>query len=111
MAMELLCRPTFQFRALHLLEANLVPGSARFGPRPKSYTTRCAYGMEMARLVLIAAILALIMEITVEEVRVTSWNDLNEQLYAEAWQPSLGRYRSPMVFRGLPVAGYPLTSS
>lgn len=45
------------------------------------------------------------------EVRVHSWNELQEQLFADSWRPELMRYRSPFVFRGLSCAGYPLKTS
>ncbi len=35
-----------------------------------------------------------------EEQRVSSWSDLDEQLFADAWQPELGRFRSNFAFRG-----------
>jgi len=38
--------------------------------------------------------------------RVSSWNELQEELFAEAWNPELGRYRSRFAFRGLSDAGY-----
>ncbi|MCL4851488.1 MAG: FRG domain-containing protein [Bryobacteraceae bacterium] len=41
----------------------------------------------------------------VEEVRVTSWAHLDEQLYAESWFQPHGRFRSPYVFRGVAAAG------
>jgi hypothetical protein len=40
------------------------------------------------------------------EIRIASWDELIEQLYAGSWD----RFRSPFVFRGLSDAGYPLTS-
>jgi hypothetical protein len=33
--------------------------------------------------------------------RATSWNDLTERLYANSWQPALGRFRSKYAFRGM----------
>ena len=36
-----------------------------------------------------------------DEVRVTSWADLTERLYADSWQPGLGRFRSGFAFRGV----------
>jgi hypothetical protein len=39
----------------------------------------------------------------VDEVRIASWSELTEQLYAESWQESLGRFRSNFAFRGLQV--------
>jgi len=43
-------------------------------------------------------------QIHVDEVRVTSWNELQEQLYQDAWHESLGRFRSEFAFRGMPDA-------
>jgi hypothetical protein len=34
-------------------------------------------------------------------VEVSSWNELNDALYAEAWHGALGRFRSDFVFRGI----------
>ena len=45
------------------------------------------------------------------EIRITSWNDLSDQLYAGAWQETIGRFRSTEVYRGLPDARYELTTS
>jgi hypothetical protein len=36
----------------------------------------------------------------VEEVRVESWLELQERLFGESWQESLGRFRSDYAFRG-----------
>jgi hypothetical protein len=36
-----------------------------------------------------------------EEIRVTSWNDLQDKLFADSWQPEIYRYRSPFAFRGI----------
>lgn len=41
-----------------------------------------------------------------EEIRVRSWAELNERLYARSWDPRHGRFRSPYVFRGLPDFRY-----
>jgi hypothetical protein len=35
------------------------------------------------------------------EVRISSWEELLEELYLDSWEPSLERFRSPYVFRGL----------
>jgi hypothetical protein len=35
------------------------------------------------------------------EVRVSSWADLTERLYADSWQPQLRRFRSDFAFRGV----------
>jgi hypothetical protein len=34
------------------------------------------------------------------EVRVTSWNQLQDELFRNAWQESIGRFRSTYAFRG-----------
>jgi hypothetical protein len=47
----------------------------------------------------------------VNEVRVTSWNELNEQLYQGSWQEPLRRYRSTFAFRGMTDAAHDLQSS
>jgi hypothetical protein len=46
-----------------------------------------------------------------DEVRVRSWNELQECLYADSWNEPLGRFRSSCAFRGLARAGYDLTTS
>jgi hypothetical protein len=45
------------------------------------------------------------------EFRVSSWNELNERLYDESWQQSLGRFRSYYAFRGMKDASYDLRTS
>jgi hypothetical protein len=35
------------------------------------------------------------------ELTVNSWNELQEALYQDAWQPGINRFRSPYVFRGM----------
>jgi hypothetical protein len=45
------------------------------------------------------------------DVRVSSWRELNEQLFAGSWQEYLGRFRSAWVFRGMTDAGYDLSTS
>lgn len=45
------------------------------------------------------------------EVRVTSWNELQERLFAEMWRDDLQRFRSPYVFRGLSEASHKLDTS
>src|SRR3954452_8748787 len=44
------------------------------------------------------------------EIRVSSWGELQEQLFAESWQPELGLYRSHFAFRGGGDARAALTS-
>lgn len=36
------------------------------------------------------------------EVHVKTWNDLQDELFGEAWRPELKRFRSPYAFRGMP---------
>ena len=43
-----------------------------------------------------------------EDVRVTSWNELNERLYEGSWEEPLARFRSNLAFRGLGNASYDL---
>jgi hypothetical protein len=45
------------------------------------------------------------------EVRISSWNELQEELFSDSWSPSLGRFRSRNAFRGLSDARYPLEST
>jgi hypothetical protein len=47
----------------------------------------------------------------VETIRIASWNELNEQLYADSWQERLGRFRSRYAFRGLSDNQYDLRTS
>jgi hypothetical protein len=47
----------------------------------------------------------------VEEIRVTGWNELHEQLYADSWNEELGLHRSNFAFRGRPLAEEDLTTS
>jgi hypothetical protein len=45
------------------------------------------------------------------DIRVSSWNDLNEQLYAGSWKEPLRRFRSSFAFRGMPDVSYDLKTS
>ncbi|HEX5870173.1 MAG TPA: FRG domain-containing protein [Longimicrobium sp.] len=45
------------------------------------------------------------------EIRVSGWNELNEQLYGDSFNPHIGRIRSPFAFRGVSSADYRLTTS
>ena len=45
------------------------------------------------------------------DIRVSSWNELNEHLYEGSWQGSLGRFRSPFAFRGMQNAAHDLRTS
>jgi hypothetical protein len=49
--------------------------------------------------------------LAVDDIRVSSWNELNERLYAESWDPTIGRFRSSFVFRGMPDAAYDLKTT
>lgn len=46
-----------------------------------------------------------------ETVRVSSWNQLQEELFKESWSPSLQRYRSSEAYRGFTNWDYPLETS
>jgi len=48
---------------------------------------------------------------TVKDIRVESWQELNERLYEGAWNPALERFRSNWAFRGVGNAAYDLTTS
>jgi hypothetical protein len=47
----------------------------------------------------------------VQEIRVDSWLELQERLFADSWHAELGRHRSDFVFRGESDAANELTSS
>ena len=47
----------------------------------------------------------------VEEIRVSSWAELREQLFADSWHPELRRFRSSFAFRGRNDAGEDLRTS
>lgn len=46
-----------------------------------------------------------------EEIRVDSWSELHEALYADSWNEGLRRHRSNFAFRGRPLASEDLTTS
>lgn len=46
-----------------------------------------------------------------EDIIVTSWNELNERLYENSWSERLGRFRSPLAYRGMQDARFDLTTS
>ena len=48
---------------------------------------------------------------TVNEIRVRSWSELQDRLYAGSWQRELKRFRSTMAFRGVWDARADLTTS
>ncbi len=45
------------------------------------------------------------------EITVSSWNELQDALFEEAYVPDIGRYRSRYAFRGLSDAAYPLETT
>jgi len=45
------------------------------------------------------------------DVRVSSWTELQERLYADTWQPSIQRFRSSYAFRGMQDAASDLATS
>src|SRR4051812_29708208 len=47
----------------------------------------------------------------VDEVRVSSWTELQDRLYEGSWQHAIGRFRSPYAFRGMSRATYGLKTS
>jgi len=47
----------------------------------------------------------------VEEIAVQSWAELNDALYAGAWNPSLRRYRSTFAFRGMGLEEHDLRTA
>jgi hypothetical protein len=46
-----------------------------------------------------------------ETTRPRSWTTILEALYADSWDPALGRFRSPFAFRGLGRADHVMSSS
>ncbi len=48
---------------------------------------------------------------TANDIRVNTWQELNEVLFKDAWSETLGRFRSPFAFRGLSNAEYDLKTS
>lgn len=45
------------------------------------------------------------------DIRVSSWDDLLNRLYAGSWRHDIGHFRSPDVYRGMSDRSYRLTSS
>lgn len=45
------------------------------------------------------------------DVRIESWLELQEAVFEGAWQPSLARYRSQYVYRGVSSSAHALTTS
>src|SRR5262249_21313310 len=46
-----------------------------------------------------------------QDVRVSSWSELNERLYEGSYQEKLGRFRSHFAFRGLADVAWDLQTS
>lgn len=44
------------------------------------------------------------------EIRVSSWNELNDCLFQDAWDDELGRFRATVAYRGMGDAEYALTT-
>jgi hypothetical protein len=47
----------------------------------------------------------------IDEIRVESWPELQEQLFSDSWQEKLGRFRSTFAFRGRNDAAEDLRTS
>ena len=47
----------------------------------------------------------------VSDVRVNSWIELQEAVFASSWQPAISRFRSNYVFRGVPRVSHALETS
>lgn len=45
------------------------------------------------------------------ETRIKSWNELQEKLFENSWNPELGRFRSRYAFRGLSDANFKLKTT
>jgi len=48
---------------------------------------------------------------TVKDVRVETWNELQDQMFEGSWQPAIGRYRSTFAFRGMADREWTLETS
>jgi FRG domain-containing protein len=46
-----------------------------------------------------------------EDILVSSWDELTERLYEESWKEPLGRFRSSFAFRGMSEASHDLRTS
>ena len=46
-----------------------------------------------------------------QETRITTWNDLQDALFADAWDPDIARHRSHCAYRGLSDASYALETT
>lgn len=50
-------------------------------------------------------------KVSVIERRVSSWVELENELFADTWNPTIKRFRSTFAYRGLGDCTYPLTNS
>ncbi|HZU14211.1 MAG TPA: FRG domain-containing protein [Chloroflexota bacterium] len=46
-----------------------------------------------------------------KEIRASNWTEVMSALFADSWQPQIGRFRSAAVYRGLSNASYGLSTS
>ncbi len=51
------------------------------------------------------------MNTAIADIRVTSWNELQDRLFEDAWNPDILRYRSRYAFRGLSDSRYRLETT
>jgi hypothetical protein len=54
---------------------------------------------------------AAIMNTPITDIRVSSWNELQDRLFEDAWNPDILRYRSRYAFRGLSDCRYRLETT
>lgn len=45
------------------------------------------------------------------EIKVTTWNELNDILFDDTWNPKVKRFRLTFAYRGVSVASYALSNS
>lgn len=46
-----------------------------------------------------------------DDIRVNSWNELQDALFADSWNQDIGRFRSRFAYRGLSDLNYPLQTT
>lgn len=46
-----------------------------------------------------------------DDIRISSWNELNDWLFEGAWNAEIGRFRAPFAYRGMNVASHSLRTS
>jgi len=51
------------------------------------------------------------MNTPIADIRVSSWNELQDRLFEDAWNPDILRYRSRYAFRGLSDSRYRLETT